>query len=552
MKKLWGIGLSLFIAGGTVLAGCSDKPEAGFADKQQTADNVNPAGQLPIVKEKTTLKVLVKSVPQIEDFATNEYTKYLEEKTNVHIEWDVVPEKAAVEKLNLVLGSGDLPDVIMGFGISPTQQLIYGEQGAFLDLTPYINKYGVETKKMFETVSGVKEEITAPGGKIYALPQVNECYHCSMGQKLWIYKPWLDKLRLKMPKTTDEFYEVLKAFKTKDPNGNGKADEIPLAGAAVGPSVNIDSFLMNSFILNKGNVNRLYVENGKVTVPYNKPAWKDGLAYLNKLYGEGLIAPQSFTQDRDQAKQMGENPNINILGAAVAQNNIVFTQSNGPSGRWLEVEALAPLKGPSGVQVTPFNSSVLQGQYVITKAAKNPEAAFRLADLMYDREMTLRNTVGRPGVEWEWAAQGETGINGKPAIWKEIPKPPSTTTTQNYKWQQVGPSLRTSEFRLGLVADPKNPLEIKLYNETKQNYEPYKQKSETLLPQLFFTNDQAMELADLEKTINDYVNEMLARFVIGDAKLDKDWNDYVSKLDKMNLKRFLEIYQAAYDAKMKK
>ncbi len=76
-----------------------------------------------------------------------------------------------------------------------------------------------------------KDLITAPDGNIYALPQVNECYHCMYQQRMWIYKPWLDKLGLKMPTTTDEFYEVLKAFKTKDPNGNGKADEIPLSGS---------------------------------------------------------------------------------------------------------------------------------------------------------------------------------------------------------------------------------------------------------------------------------------------------------------------------------
>lgn len=555
MKKLWIGSLSLAIAAVAVLSGCTDKAAGPQQDNAATAAKINPAGQFPIMKEKTTLKVLVKGSSFVENFATNEYTKFLEEKTNIHIEWDVAPEKSAIEKLNLVLGSGDLPDVIMGFDISPTQQLIYGNTGEFLDLTKYIDQYGVETKKMFEKLPYVKEAITAPGGKIFGLPQVNECFHCSMSQKTWIYKPWLDKLGLQVPTTTDEFYNVLKAFKTQDPNGNGKADEIPLAGAAVGPNVNIDSFIMNAFILNPSIVNgsekRLFINNGKVDVAFNKPEFKDGLVYLNKLYAEGLIAPQSFTQDRDQAKQMGENPGTVILGAAVAQHDGIFTDSSkGNVGRWLDYVAVPALKGPKGVQVAPLNNSVSQGRFVITKASKNPEAAFRLADLMYDQEMTLRNTEGRPNVEWKLADPGEVGINGKPAIWKYTDV--KLSTVQNVKWSQTGPSLRTNDFRLGLVPDPKLPQESILYNETKTKYEPYKQKDDTVLPQLFFTNEQATELADLDKTINDHVKEMIARFIIGDAKLDKDWDGYLKNLDNMKLKRYLEIYQTAYDAKKTK
>jgi putative aldouronate transport system substrate-binding protein len=547
MNKCMAVSIGLVLAAVSLLSGCSDK-EAPKQNATPSAEKerVTDVGVLPITKEKTTIKVLVRGNANVENFATNEFTKYLEDKTNIQIEWDIAPAKSATEKLNLVLGSGDLPDVIMGFGVSPTQQLIYGEQGVFLNLIPYIDKYGVETKRMFDQVVGVKDAITAPGGKIYGLPMVNECYHCSLPQKMWIYKPWLDKLGLKMPTTTDELYEVLKAFKTKDPNGNGKADEIPLAGAAIGPNVNIDSFIMNAFILNNNSTNRLYLNNGKVDVPYNKPEWREGLAYLQKLYAEGLIAPQSFTQDRDQAKQMGENPGINILGAEVVLHNGVFTTNNGPSGRWLEVTTIPALTGPKGLQITPYSNSIQQGQYIITKASKNPEAAFRLADILYKEEMSLRSTEGRPDVEWKYADKNDVGVNGKPAIWKYTDN--KLPALQNVHWAQTGPSQRTNDLRLGLQNDPKNPESI-LYNETKNNYLPYRQKQETVLPPLFFTNEQAMELADLDKTINDFVKEMLARFIIGDAKLEKDWEGYLKNLENMKLKRYLEIYQAAYDAK---
>src|SRR5690606_29174263 len=109
----------------------------------------------------------------IEDFETNEFTKWFEEKTNVHIDWEIAPAKNGKEKLNLVMTSGDYPDVILNMNVTPTEQLIYGQQGIYLALNDYIEKYGTETKKMFSNFPKIKKAITAPGGKIYALPRIN-------------------------------------------------------------------------------------------------------------------------------------------------------------------------------------------------------------------------------------------------------------------------------------------------------------------------------------------------------------------------------------------
>ncbi|MCZ8515245.1 ABC transporter substrate-binding protein [Paenibacillus filicis] len=549
MKRWSMLILSVLLFAVVVLSGCSsDSGKGGETAGSKSKSAVNPAGQFPIVNEKVNLKVLVKGNSSVEDFATNEFTKWLEEKTNIHIQWEVAPEKSATEKLNLVLSSGDYPDVIMGFGVSPTQMMIFGTQGVFLPLNKLIDQYGVETKRMFQETPSSKDLITAPDGNIYALPQVNECYHCFLSQRMWIYKPWLDKLGLQMPTTTEEFYQVLKAFKTKDPNGNGKADEIPMAGDPINFRDGVDSFLMNSFIYNPAD-KRLYLDNGKVDVSFNKPAFKEGLKYLRMLYSEGLISPLSFTQDANQLKQMGESE-VPILGASSGHNMGAVATLNGKSGRWLQYVAVPPLKGPNGVQIAAYNPySVSNGQYVITKSAKNPEAAFRLADFLYNQETTLRSVQGRIGNEIRWAEKGEIGINGKPAIWKQLV---GWGQVQNVHWSQTGPSYRTSDLRLGEAASPDQPLEPTLYKETKEKMEPYKVSVDKVLPPLFFTADQASELADLDKVINDHVKEMIARFVTGDADLDKGWDAYVKNLDNMNLKRYLEIYQTAYDAKFKK
>ncbi|NQX67097.1 extracellular solute-binding protein [Paenibacillus alba] len=524
-----------------LLSACADSGQKGADPKTEAGgdDQVTAAGVFPITKEKTTLRVMVKGSSIVENFATNEFTKWLEEKTNIHIDWEVAPEKTFAEKLNVSLASGDYPDVLLNMSVTPVQQSIYGKDGVFIPLNPYIDKYGVEMKKMFEQVSYVKDLITMPDGKIYSVPQVNDCYHCSLGQKMWINQTWLDKLGLKMPETTDEFYQVLKAFKEKDPNGNGKADEIPLVGATNGPSSTLDLFLTSAFI--EKDFNLKFVKDGKIQVAYNQPEWKESLKYIHKLFAEGLISPQSFTQDRNQLKQMGMNPEIPIAGAIASQNQTVFVDADNP--RFKDYVSVPPLKGPSGIRSTAYNPyAVSTGQYVITNKAKNPAAAFRMADLLLSEEATLRSTQGRPDQEWVRPAQGELGVNGKQAKWKPIA---TFGKLQNIHWAQAGPSLRTNDLRLSVVADPKNSLELILYNETKK-YEPYATDPSKIVPPLFFTNEQAEELSTLEKTLTDYRTEFFAKTVTGSLDIDKEWNNYLSTLDKMNIKRYLEIYQQAY------
>src|SRR5689334_3790264 len=84
----------------------------------QGGDIVTPAGEFPVVKDKITIKVLVSNGEQISDFNDNAYTKWLEDKTGIDLQIDVVNSSDAQTKLNLVLASGDLPDLLLGFNPS--------------------------------------------------------------------------------------------------------------------------------------------------------------------------------------------------------------------------------------------------------------------------------------------------------------------------------------------------------------------------------------------------------------------------------------------------
>ncbi len=517
----------------------------GGAQQEPPADWLVPEGTFPIAEEPTTLRVFAPGSSST-DLNTAGFTQWYEEQTGVKVEWMLAPSGQDLNQaLNLLIASGDYPDVIMA-PLTPTQQVLYGQQGVILPLNDLIEQYGTQTKKIFEAYPEVEASVTAPDGTIYGLPEVNECYHCSMSQKMWIYQPWLDTLGLEMPTTTEEFKAVLEAFKTQDPNGNGQADEVPLTGAPEAQMWNgsIDSFLMNAFTLDSLSYpTRTSLQDGKITPSYTQPGFREGLRYLHDLYSEGLLAPESLTQTSDQVLSQGLADPVK-LGSVNTALSGYFTEWG--SERNVEYVTVPALEGPEGLQVTPYAPLRGNGRFFITPAAQDPELAFRWADAIYIHEVGLRAIFGDEGVNWRWAEAGEVGINGEPAIYATLP---SEEGAPGNGWDQANHSFRPASFRLAEARKSDLDVEVVLYTQTEK-LAPYQQDVATTVPALFFTTEQSQELADLEATVNRYVDEMIARFTNGDADIESDaaWEEFQSTLTQMGLPRMLEIYQEAYDA----
>ncbi|WP_062105863.1 extracellular solute-binding protein [Bacillus niameyensis] len=512
----------------------------GDAAQQGSDSIVTDAGEFPIVKEKVELNVLIPANSLVKDFNTNEFTKWYEEKTGVHINWEVLPSEGAQEQLNLILTSGEYPDVIMDMGLQPAQLRLYGDNGTFLALNDLIEKYGIETKKMFQEIPVVKDAITSPDGKIYALPQVNECFHCTMPQKMWVYKPWLDKLDMDIPQTTEEFRELLLAIKNGDPNGNGKADEIPLSGQYNGWHTSLTGFLMDPFIYSD-----VHVVDGKIIAPWDKEEYKEGLKYLNSLYKDGLIYSGTFTQNGEQFKQLGENPEIPILGTALSATLSSFTEGD---SRMKDYVAIPPLEGPDGQRITFYlpNPVTRPAEFIITNKAKNPEVAFRWADAMYQEEITMRSVIGREGEEWKIPEEGVLGLDGNQAKYETIEK---EEPVHNDYWDQTGPSLRTKEFRAG-QAVPEGHQEQLLWAATEQ-YAPYISDTIEPLPPLFFSEEDSNKMAKIEQSLTDYVDEMASAFITGQSDIDSSWDKYISTLQEIGIEEYVAIHQRSYDEKYK-
>jgi putative aldouronate transport system substrate-binding protein len=548
-----------------IVVGCQGGEKKETASAAHQADsNLSSPGTMPIVKEPITLNIFAPSDEQGHDRGDSLQTKELEEMTGIKMVWQVAPAASIKEKLNLMFASGDTTDLVTtGVGLDSrldmSTEALYGSQGLILPLNQYFDTVSIGYKAAFEELSGMREYITTPDGNIYSMPNVDGSLHVQYNCKLWINTYWLKNLGLSMPTTTEEFYQVMKAFKEKDANGNGNPnDEIPLSTCKSGTGVQIDGFLMNPFQLTP-EAEKLYLENKKVVFSPVTDNYREGLRYLHRLYAEGLINPESFTQDRQNQVNKNENGPHTVIGAFLAQRPgyaaDLTTLPN--SKKWEQYESLPPLKGPSGKATAAWNPYIIyqSGQTFIPSKSKYPEAAFRLVDYIATKEGSLRASFGVKGVHWEDALPGELGLDGEQAEIRKIPGSGNVAGDTNYAWGQLMGLIRSPRFTEFLVTDP-NPYapdvipldgrQVTMYRGSLE-HEKVRQPLESVLPSLYQTAEEVEEMTLVKRTVVDYTNESIIRFVTGDLNIDRDWDGYINQLKNIGLDRYLELLQIAYD-----
>ena len=507
------------------------------------ASVVTAPGSLPIVDDRVTVNILAAGT---KDFNQNAYTEWLEEQTNIDIVYDMALEPDARTKLNVAVAGGDLPDVIAYFNLSLADQQVLADQGIVIPLNDLIEQHGFESKMILNKHPEIREQLTLPDGRFYSLWSYATVLHMSLQHRAWINTPWLDALGLSMPQTTEEYREVLRAFKTGDPNGSGTADEIPLSGGTHSYA-EPDRFFMNSFVFNSrmGSVN-LMVEDGVIKASYADPGWREGVKYMNSLFEEDLLDPQMFTQDREQLTALAESE-YNLLGSVQMLWYGQFTRWGGESTRWSEYRPIPPLEGPTGLRQTPWDpyQPLGTGSWLITKGCEHPEIPFRLGDFYYNSEAGMRNVWGVPGLDWREGQPGEVAINGGPAGFAML----RPWATDPDTFMNMSPNYQPPEVRYSQIEPEGIDLEADLYRISQDVYAPYGVQDK-ILPPLAFTTEQANELGELSTVVNSYKDQSFAEFVTGGLDPERDWETYLERLNGLGLQRYLEIYQEAYDAKM--
>lgn len=544
MKKFLALCFVLAV-GLALLTGC----DRGGSGGQVAAGELvmSAPGVFPIVEQPINMTIVMPDVPYIGELNTNAFAEWYQEMTNVNMYFQTVPHDNVIPSVNLLLAANDLPDIFMHTVVDAA---VNGPRGVFIALNELIDRYGVETRRIFdENSSDLPGMITAVDGNIYALPNINDCFHCRRTFRAWINMEWLDEFGLDYPNTLEEFEHVLRTFRD--------AGRIPMSGAGVGGAqLLVYPFLLNSFMYYQhGQGNYMYVDNGTIMFAPLQPEFREGLRWIRGLFEEGLIEPMALTQTGEQLLQLGADPAGPQVGVATA---FVWWQAVpgddvSPDLRSRNFEALSPLEGPGGWRNSPLTHRAPMRDFaVITSASERPDIAFRWLDALYLDEVTKRSQLGLPDEQWFEPPAGALGINRLPALyhatWFESD---AEAIGANVRMDNIMMANRSSRFRLGEMADWDDPetmwaQEPRLFRITNDFYEPFT-NDHMAVPPLNFTEEEGQRNSMLNPQIHDHVLEFVPLFLSGTRCLDDDWDEFVSIFESIGWEEYVAIRQAAFD-----
>lgn len=545
LKKAISITLAAVIAAGC-FAGCGNNTAQQTVNTEYVRDeNVNDPGVFPVCKEKIKLTVGIPQNSFITDYVDNAYTKEIEKQLNCELEFMMLPAKDTMQKVELMMAAGgeELPDIFCGVNFSDGALVSYGQSGMIVPLNGYYENSMYYLKDAMEKEPDLKSLITAPDGNMYYVPKYSKALSNEVGcGRAWINKTWLDKLGLEIPTTTAEFKEVLKAFKEQDPNGNGKADEIPFSGyTSLGNLCGLE-YLFASHLKFTPKTSYLYAKDGKVEAGYVQDGWKQAIEYCADLYKEGLISDSTFTLDTNSFAPLKNNPEVPILGAFISMS---MGFSNDVIDRYDDYVVLPPLEGEGGYRSSMWVPTVPSAGLVVTKNCENPEAAFRLGDFLCSQDMSLWNRWGELNVDWKYAEEGAPSLYdevGYPAIVEMINN--KWGVPNNAHWHGACPSYRDYALTSGQVASENNYDEATIATST---IEYMKYADMTDVKKFVYDMDVIEEATEINTNIESYVKEKTAAFVVGTQNIESDWDKYIAEINNMGLERLIEHTQASYD-----
>ncbi|MFC0674067.1 twin-arginine translocation signal domain-containing protein [Brachybacterium hainanense] len=495
----------------------------------------------------TEFRVLGRSIPDL-DYATNYYAGLVEEKTGVKVSYlDVPLGEDGQTKVNAILSAGDLPDAMMtGMDLFTVSQVaVYGQQGLFQPLDRLIDENAPNIRDMFDTFPDMRSLFTAPDGRMYAVPSMNDCYHCkTAGLRTWYNSDWLAAVGADVPQSLEEFDALLESWSHL---ASRPADS--LLGVTTSTTVmNLCAFFLGSFL--EVSLDNLLLVDGKVSWVPLQEGYREGAIWLQEQFAAKHLDPAMFSLTDEQLQRLGDGGEGPRFGIALGGSQGSFSAAADPSDpRNVAsiMKPLPPMAGPGGVRTCDWDwYQIGSPNFVITNACEDPVTMIRWADHQFELGLTTSMGRGEQGVGWDWAAEGTTGLDGAQAVYEVIP---GSTDLKNQGWWEWGPFYKSMGQRHGeALEEGSTSVEPTLY-EAGRAYEPYRIGKERKVPPLAFDLDQSAQIGEIRANLDQHLAQGFANFATGkaDASKDADWTAFTEQFSAMGLDSFLAIQQEAYD-----
>ncbi len=450
--------------------------------------------------------------------------QYLNEQSNITFEVNSVPQTDAAEKESLIISSGTYPDVFIFSSLGKDNIDRYGSEGVFVPLEDYIRTYAPNLTALLDERE-LWPFITAPDGHVYEMPALNAGAELEAGFHIWLNYEWMENLSLEAPKSLDDLYDILKAFKEQDANGNGNPDdEIPLS---VPDGMSYLLHYLPYFDYNMDSSTYCATKDGNLVYVPTDDGYKEFLRYFARLYEEGLLDSASFTQNYDQIAAKGSAGDV--LGCFCALASFQF------AGR--EQDEKYQIIDPFEGQAYPLSTGIMHGSMMITDACEKPEILVAWADQLYTQEggelywlgVEDRAYVDNGDGTWSWNLGGPIGDDIE-----------TIREQGTLKDQTAFPGLQPDFWFTGIT----DPDESYLIGQRGKML----QWGELPLPAMAYTAEETETIASLKADLDSYINQYGAQVITGELDLDASWENYKSTMETMGAAELYDIYNKAFQA----
>ena len=490
---------------------------------------------LPLMTDDYTFTIMIRKEELCQNtWSEKECVQFTEEKTGVHVEWIEVPYSAWDEKVNLAIASGELPDAFIG------KIDVVSNVDILTPLESYIDASAPNTLLMFDTLTNMRGALTQSDGHIYSLPIGDADPKNEINGEFWINTAWLEKLGLSMPTTVQEFYDVLVAFRDGDPNGNGIQDEIPLLVTNTNDNASKIDYLFGFFHTLENN-QHVRIEDGKVIFTPAEDNYYEALQWIHKLYAEGLMNQEYYTEDYQQYMAKGQSE-TEIVGVTLSWyiDNIIL------KSHVSDYACLEPLTTDDGSlmvwnrDLSPNSPQGTLGGFTITTACKYPEVLVKWYDYINsDLDIQLLWNYGPEDLIWKYLDDGTWTLFND-----NVPEGSSSSQIRRTMGTgPAGPVYAYSRFRGPGVETYADRIAAKV--AANQAYAPALAKE--YLSNGFGDVEEEEERNMLLVDIDNYLSQFKANAVVNGIT-EADWQQHLKVLDSLSIDEYVGYWQSYYDA----
>ncbi len=498
------------------------------------------AGVWPIETDVTTITIFDGWFPffaafGMESYADTLFFQEMEKRTGIKTEFRLENAETAVEKFNLMVAGGDYCDLMHDVDTNYTGGLDTAwEDEVIISIDDLIDEWMPNYYNMLHSQETFISDLTSNEGNIYQIAILQERGSLP-DYGLQIRQDWLDDLGLERPKTYDEYYEVLSAFKSEknasapmmlSRNGTYQGNFFASGYGVMAPPIQMGT--------------PFFQIDNEIKFGPMEEGYKKYLTTMAKWYADGLIYKDFYTyvdSNTNPPDDLVLNDQMGLYGLNTQDIPNRYSEVVGSNPDIVVVGAYDPVeKEGDTLHFSQSRTASAAGGYCISTHCEDPVVVARWADYIYSEEGQLLSNYGVEGTSFDYNDEGEPELND--LIFNNPEGLPEQLAITKY----------TTFSLVGVQDDYRQYARFTDAQwEAARDIWPMGDDAYTIPNGVQMTSDENLTFANTYSDISTHVEQYTLQAILGDVDIEATWDQYVADIEAMDIATCIAMQQAALD-----